>query len=493
MSDYTEYLAANVLNEERTVGRHLVPPSSLLTKSGHLSYTQSSSESAHQFSEAVSVMSRCLYHHTHPSRMLYDFHQKQNKKKAGTVHATYLISGRQRDPDAQDSSQSNAPESQDSQGDIPMSSPFPSSAPQPDTDETPPRLMRAIVVAKEEDLEDAKSEMDEIDCVHIYSLEPGPVKDIQVLTDCHRRLEAEFKEDPLVVNKQYGIIQNPEVRRRTNKRPAPVAVPAPAAATKPQVKAASVVKKEDPKTEEKEKEKEKKPTEQVKAVNDASDVDSDASSKKGKSGKPPVLKRDSSSIFKSFAKTKPKAAKKQAQPQSQPSTEASPAISDDEADEDTIMADEDTAEQPTGKSKKDREDELKKMMEAEDEPMDDASAAEPDEELEPEPEPVTEAPKEEPKDEIQVSNGRRRGRRRVMKKVTTKDAEGYLGTFPKMTNFYRRGQMLMLATQSRKKSRLGRTSARTSPHRRRRSKSLPHRLLRPRARQRKEARVRVIS
>jgi len=413
--------------------------------------------------------------------MLYDFHQKQNKKKAGTVHAIYLISGRQQQ---RTSSQTNGGQSQDSQGDIPKSSPFPSSAPQHDPEEMTPQFIRLIKVAREEDLEAAKSQMDELDCVHIYSLEPGPIKDLQVLTDCHRRVAAEFNEDSLVHGKQYGIIQNPNVKRRTNKRPAPA--PALAAAPKSQVKPVSAVKKEEPKTEEKE----SKPAEPVKPATDASDVDSDASSKKGKTGKPPTLKRDSSSIFKSFAKAKPKTEKKEAQPQSQPLTEASPALSDDEADEDTAMVDEEPTEQPSKKSKKDREDELKKMMEAEDEPMDDASAAEADDEPEPEPITVVEIPKEEPKDEIEVSNGRRRGRRRVMKKVTTKDAEGYLGTFPKQGAI-----SLQLnyanSTQSRKRNQRGRSSAKMNPLRQPKRQSLPRHLLQPRRHRKRVERVRV--
>ena len=34
---------------------------------------------------------------------------------------------------------------------------------------------------------------------------------------------------------------------------------------------------------------------------------------------------------------------------------------------------------------------------------------------------------QEPQEHMEVSGGRRRGKRRVMKKITTKDEEGYLG------------------------------------------------------------------
>ena len=346
--------------------------------------------------------------HTDQYRMLYDFYTKQNKKKAGTVHATYLVTGRQQQ---RHTSQSNETDGANSQGDLPMrSSPFPSSsAPQHDSQESVVQSIRLLTIAKEEDLEAAKSQLDEVECIHIYSLEPNPIKDVQILSDCNRRVAAESHEDPLQAWKQYGVIQNAHVKRRTNKRPAPAPAAAPTSksAAKPAL-AVPAAKKEEIKA----KDKPVKAIEPTKAAIDVSDADSDASSKTSKSGKPPVLKRDSSSIFKSFAKSKPKAKKEPAQ--SQPSAEASPAISDDEADEDSMMVDAEPTEQPTGKSKKDREDELRKMMEAEDEPMDDASAAEaeeqePEPEPEPEPEAAPETAKEEPKEEAQVSNGRRRG------------------------------------------------------------------------------------
>ena len=120
--------------------------------------------------------------------------------------------------------------------------------------------------------------------------------------------------------------------------------------------------------------------------------------------------------------------------------------SEDEQPEDfTLEAD---TTKPSSKTRSQREEELRKMMEEED--GESASAhvrglqltcAEEDEEEEdvdmkdpsdepPEPESEAEPPKEaspEPQSNVTVSDGRRRGRRRVMKKKTVKDAEGYLG------------------------------------------------------------------
>jgi DNA polymerase delta subunit 3 len=62
--------------------------------------------------------------------MLFDFHQKQNAKKAKSVHATYLITGKQRAHEA-----SNGTSAQDG-ADVDMrSSPFKSSMPEAAEDE----------------------------------------------------------------------------------------------------------------------------------------------------------------------------------------------------------------------------------------------------------------------------------------------------------------------------------------------------------------------
>lgn len=114
--------------------------------------------------------------------------------------------------------------------------------------------------------------------------------------------------------------------------------------------------------------------------------------------------------------------------------------------EDTLMADmsdddfDDAAQEsgvdvkaPSGKSKQDREAELKAMMDVSDGEMD----IDETEELEPEPQPE-EAPVaaevEPQKDTVTVEGGRRRGRRKVTKKRTVRDEEGYLGKLPLLCN-----------------------------------------------------------
>jgi DNA polymerase delta subunit 3 len=67
--------------------------------------------------------------------MLYDFHNYQNAQKSNSVHATYLVYG------------TKAPESQQSDGDVEMSSSMPE---EPLSDETP---ISTITLAREEELE----------------------------------------------------------------------------------------------------------------------------------------------------------------------------------------------------------------------------------------------------------------------------------------------------------------------------------------------------
>lgn len=83
--------------------------------------------------------------------MLYDFYQKQNSRKPGSVHATYLVTGARRSPQPV---QTNGLHSQDEDSLMQSDTFMSSSAPEPDTDtaeETIP--VKTIVVAKEEDLE----------------------------------------------------------------------------------------------------------------------------------------------------------------------------------------------------------------------------------------------------------------------------------------------------------------------------------------------------
>ncbi|GAQ06112.1 hypothetical protein ALT_3433 [Aspergillus lentulus] len=318
-------------------------------------------------------------------QMLYDFHHTENKKKPQSVNATYIITGT-RKPQEKDTNGVHT-KNHDDGDDVMQGSPFlPSSMPN----------------------QDAASD-----------------DDLNVLTDVHREmLAAHAHEDPLEYGKQWGMIQNKNVKRRTGMRP-PAAAPAPKSAApskRPsQEEATQKVKSESKKAED------AAPTSQPKPEE-----------------KPPVkpsaktapLKREKSDLFSSFAKAKPKQKKEGS---------ATPAVSGAESAEpsgaeDVVLGDASDEEEPeelfpdSGKSstannretRKEREERLRKMMEDEDDD---------DEEMADVPEPPAEEektidqppPKEEPREEITVSGGRRRGRRKVMKKKTVKDEEGYLG------------------------------------------------------------------
>jgi DNA polymerase delta subunit 3 len=82
--------------------------------------------------------------------MLYEFHQQQNAKKPGTVHATYLVSGtKQQENLAIESGK------KDGEDEYMQSSPFMSSSmPQP-SEGTGETSVLSVSLAREEELESA--------------------------------------------------------------------------------------------------------------------------------------------------------------------------------------------------------------------------------------------------------------------------------------------------------------------------------------------------
>jgi DNA polymerase delta subunit 3 len=326
------------------------------------------------------------------------------------------------------------------------------------------KLMRTILLVKEEDLEQAKNTFDKISSIHVYSLEANALKDVRVLTECNRKVGVEYaSEDPLEAWKQYGMIQNPNVKRRKRGTAPPPPAPASKAADVKNKPAAPVPKQK----------------ESVDAKEGSKPTSNTATPEPEKKGitKPTITKRQNSDIFKSFskAKAKPKA-------ESQNSTEASPAppaedvpmtgFSDDEGDDAAAEERDDEAEVPGGKSKNERTAELKAMMDAEDEEMDDVPTPAAEVESQ-EPENAidkADSPKEEePKETVTVEDGRRRGRRRVMKKKTVKDEEGYLGKYS--PHIYLSSLLYVRrdanTSQSREKKQPGSPSRKTSQRRRR--------------------------
>jgi DNA polymerase delta subunit 3 len=156
----------------------------------------------------------------------------------------------------------------------------------------------------------------------------------------------------------------------------------------------------------------------------------------------PQLKRDSSNIFKSFAKTKPPLKREGTDSSAGASglDSAPPSGPEDEVMKDTSEGEEDDYIPPPQatlkglgdadrQSRKEREAALKKMMEDDEDENDESDVIPENQHIES----FKDTPASQSTEEaVQVSGGRRRGRRRVMKKKTIKDEEGYLGALEKL-------------------------------------------------------------
>ncbi|KAI9037844.1 uncharacterized protein KD926_011547 [Aspergillus affinis] len=404
VADYKKYLAENVLNERRTV-------------------------TYRSLSRALRV------HCTLAKQMLYDFHHSENTKKPNSVNATYLLTGIQKPPIPPTTNGAHA-NGDDNEDDVMASSPYlPSSMLNQDSIADDVATV-SVILAREEDLEDAKDTFQSITSIYVYSLQPTILQDLNVLTDVGREMiSSHANEDPLKFGKQWGMIQNKHVKRRTGARPpapAPTPAPAPApASSKPVVPSkrsneASQETNPEPKQEDR-----SEPTQPSQRSNAPSSKPTEKPTEK-----PGPVKREKSNLFSSFAKAKPKQKKEDSTPATFGADSAEPG-----APEDVVLDDasEEEAEElfpDTGKSssagtretRKEREARLKQMMEDEDEEEDEEmpDVPEPAEESNP----IDEAPPKppSPKEEVTVGGGRRRGRRQIMQKKTVRDDEGYLVT-----------------------------------------------------------------
>lgn len=305
-----------------------------------------------------------------------------------------------------------------------------------------------------------KDQYETICSIHIYSLSPYRLQDLQTLTEVSRDLfnSVFVKEDPLLHNKTYGVIQNSGVRRRTGKRSpmaeAPIAKfkpvrddtkqPAETAATSKTSNLPATLKKED-----------------------SSRPSSAGSSTTASSVKQPILRRDTSDIFKSFAKakSKPKTENKgidastngDSPAQSSPEdTKMTDADEEGESEDEALFLDTNTRrpakkrsseegnltkdkQEPAAKSRKimDSDEENEPVAAKTEEKKEDVG----EKEIEDPDVAWSESDSEQVKDTDKDGNSaeqeptttgaeplRRRGRRKVMKKRTMKDEEGYLVT-----------------------------------------------------------------
>ncbi|PNY23496.1 Uncharacterized protein TCAP_06562 [Tolypocladium capitatum] len=366
------------------------------------------------------LLSRALDLHVNTAkRMLYDFHKYQNALRADSIHATYLVYG------------AKSAKSKQQNGDVRMSSSMPEPGPLSEAIST-----KTLTLVGEQNLQDLLAEYQEVTSLHIYSLAPHSQSDQAVLAEISSSISEYPKEqDPAAAANKYGTILNPNVRRRNRGgRPA-----VQAATTSEPIKPEPAM---------------VKPAQAPKVKQEAAETPFKGAtpSSSRKTAASTTKRGGPGGIMQSFAKaaSKPPPKPKQAAKR-EGDGDGTMALSDDGDADDSDMPpskratkDADTAR----KSRKEREEELRRMMEEdgnEDEPgekdsepddeeMAEASKSEPEPEPEPEPEAEAEPDSmskehEEPTEEVSSSgDGRRRGKRRVMKKRRILDDQGYMVT-----------------------------------------------------------------
>ncbi|ETS75843.1 hypothetical protein PFICI_12787 [Pestalotiopsis fici W106-1] len=374
MDDYRKYLAQQILTEDKLVTYRL--------------------------------LSRALKVHVNTAKeMLYEFHKWQNDKRPDTLHATYLVYGTRK-------------KQVEANGDVEMTD----SQSENETDVS----SNTMTLVREEKLQEALQQYEEVTSIHVYSLAPHPLKDLQLLVDTAQTVaRMTLEEDSTGSGNVYGMIANPGVRKRERKGGMPKAAPAvPIVKAEPK---AQVKQESQPAVKEEPKTLKTAPTKEMKGP---------VATAAKKAAAAPALKRQGSSggIGQMFAKAAAKP--KKPAPRTTSNTPSvidtpSPALSD-EGEDDSEMPDV-KPDPVAAQARKSRQNELRKMMEESDEeiePKAETPAEEPEEE-EMEEIPAEPAPKadEGPSEVVSsTGNGRKRGKRRVSKKVTKMDDQGYLIT-----------------------------------------------------------------
>lgn len=219
-----------------------------------------------------------------------------------------------------------------------------------------------------------KEQYESITSIHVYSLSPARLPDLVTLTDISRGLFSESftKEDPLLGNKTYGIIQNPNFRRRKGKKP--MFPQGPQSKFQPVKEESNLSKQPSIQTNKSAPEPAAPASTTTKQEESARPSSRDSTSTASSTRQQP-LKRDSSDLFKAFAK------QSQQKPRPKPTApqEQDTLMRDDddegESEDEAIFLDTGTRKTATTKKRasdaqKEREDKaakLRKMMESDDE------------------------------------------------------------------------------------------------------------------------------
>ncbi|TGJ83640.1 hypothetical protein E0Z10_g5129 [Xylaria hypoxylon] len=392
MDDYKQYLAQKILTEDQVV--------------------------------TYRFLSRALKVHVNTAKeMLYSFHKWQNDKRPGTLHATYIIYGSKSRPVKQDEDV----EMTDSQASEAMDAPFSDLVSTYTLSLVSQEQLQGELEPEPEPEPESLSQYSEVVSIHVYSLAPHPLKDLQILTDTARQVLELSTTD----SKVCGTIANPNARKRERRgRPIPATnAPQPKIESKPPVKqeakpSATVAIKEEP-----------KPASKSAAPSAPAKKPTPAASLK---------RQGSSGISQMFAKAAAKPKKPVAKSIDSPTTPAaasgaednrtSGAMSDDGEDDAEPMAEVKHEDGSARQARKDRQADLRRMMEESDEEEEpektaDSPEDDPMDEESPPPEPEPEPKVEEPAEVVSgTSGGRRRGRRRVIRKKQVMDEKGYLVT-----------------------------------------------------------------
>ncbi|RMZ76702.1 hypothetical protein DV737_g4684, partial [Chaetothyriales sp. CBS 132003] len=279
-------------------------------------------------------LSRALKCHVNTAKcLLYEYYEEQNRRKPGSVYATYLIAGTrtpappvETNGHSQGNGQRKEGEDGASDDDMALPSslpPFTSSMLEPSqqsqqsqqsqetaNEATPPAPVKTVILVRGEDLESAKTQFEEITGLHIYSLSPGKIPDLVALTDIGRGLFANVfsKEDPLLHTKTYGVIQNRNVRRR-KRRPN---VPPPMLVDKPKMQPVKKEEEEKPRAAAMPSAAQAMTSKSTSSLKreETTSRPSSRDSTSTREEKKPRSKRDARDIFKAFAKASSKAQSK---------------------------------------------------------------------------------------------------------------------------------------------------------------------------------------
>ncbi|KAF3901514.1 hypothetical protein ABW20_dc0108586 [Dactylellina cionopaga] len=404
-TEYTSFLAARVLNDNKLITYRL--------------------------------LSRELKIHVNKAKeYLAAFHESENAKRKGSCHATYIVTGV---PKPLVPTQPKVDPDQDTYME---SSPVPEPTQDEEGDDETIRVSSVILVA-EEQLEEVKESLHEIRSIHIYSIEPGPLKDLLAVTDASTELYSKFITlEPAERSKLYGTTLNKYAKKREGAPPPPLPPqstksstyvvpvkkePVPTPSATPAATPASTAKdtKKDVKKDFFGSIKAKEATKRTQASEPASSA----------KAKIP-LKRGQSDLMASFSNAQPKKAKQPEKEKEQPPDFMD--VDDDEPaevepiDEETKAAA--AAKLEASRKRRERDQELlRKMMDdddEDDEPAPTNTTADSPIALET-PEPTAESPEEpeEPAPSTSASApGRRKAKRKVTKKIRSKDENGYIVT-----------------------------------------------------------------